>query len=314
MHELAPPNTEHRICFQAFITSHELSEFLLSNRLQRVQAMLPNLSQVRVIIQGPVTVKPHHVTSLACLLEEYRQKGIAILFEEEDAIISAYLRSIDFFNRWGTTEQAEVSSFLLPTDSTSYILWKAEPEAMNAYVNGAYQHYHNSFFVGKDLSFLPTYLAELFNNVFDHAFTSTNRVAFGMVQYYPSRKRLFIAVSDFGMGIAKTVNQFLIKSGQEPVTASEALQKALALHFTSRSRPHNQGRGLDTLRTGILQLRGTLTLQTSRVIYHVSKDGTEIFNKQAEVDYPGTTALIRIFYDNLQPEETDILEDDIALF
>ncbi|RZK32863.1 MAG: hypothetical protein EOO61_16495, partial [Hymenobacter sp.] len=167
MPELDSSTAEHRICFQAFTTSHELSEFLLSNRLQRVQAILPTLSHIRVAIQGPKTVKPHHVTSLACLLEEYRQQGITILFEENDAVVSAYLKSIGFFDRWNNSEQTETAPFILPTDSTSFVLWKADQETMNAYINSAYQHYHNGFFAGKDLSFLPTYLAELFNNVFD---------------------------------------------------------------------------------------------------------------------------------------------------
>ncbi|MGI4834957.1 MAG: hypothetical protein ACRYFK_16005 [Janthinobacterium lividum] len=216
MHLPDPPDYEHTIHFQALITSYELSDFLLSNRLQRVEAMHPLLRGVRVVIGGTNTVKPHHVTTLACLLDEYHRAGIPIHFEEENVVVFPYLRTIGFFAQWDTPgNDAEISTFQVATDSTSFILWRAEPAAMNAYVQSAYQHYSASFFREKNLTFLTTYLAELFNNVFDHAFTAiiSNRVAFGMVQYYPSRRRLFIAVSDFGLGIPKTINHFLTANG-----------------------------------------------------------------------------------------------------
>jgi hypothetical protein len=66
---------EYRIHFQAFLTSAELSAFLLNNRLAWVRSQFSQLTQVRVIVEGSTTAKPHHITTLACLLEEYRQAG-----------------------------------------------------------------------------------------------------------------------------------------------------------------------------------------------------------------------------------------------
>jgi sensor histidine kinase regulating citrate/malate metabolism len=173
-----------------------------------------------------------------------------------------------------------------------------------------------TFFKDKSLDFLTIYLGEMFNNVFDHAFaaTATERVAFAMLQYYPTSQRLLIAVSDFGMGIPQTVNRFLQSQRQEPVTAPEALRKALELRFTAHSRPHNQGRGLDTLRTGVRELNGTLTIQTTRAIYHVSREGVEYIHELSDVAFPGTTLTARIYYQGMRPEEDDILEDETALF
>ena len=309
-----PANSEHQLYFQAFQKADSLADFLLVNRLQRVLAEQPMLTSLRVVIQGATTVKPHHVTTLACLLEEYQRAGITIVFEPIDSVVFAYLRSIGFLTRW--EQPSEQENFQLLTDSTFFALWQAEPEQLNAYVTNAYQHYQAGYFAGKDLSFLTTYLAELFNNIFDHAFASgiAQRPAFGMLQYYPSRKRLFIAVSDFGMGIPNSVNQFLQRTGQEPVIAAEALRKALTFRFTSQSKPYNQGRGLDTLRTGLRQLRGTLTIQTAYGIYHVSEDGREFYKDLPNTNFPGTTVSIRLLHDNLPAEETETLEDDVALF
>ncbi len=236
---------EHRIYFQTFNTSAALAEFLLNNRWEKVHAITPGIRRALVIVGGTLTVKPHHVTTLACLLEEYRLAGVTIRFESGNAVVYRYLESIQFFARF--TAPATMATLPLPppSDPTSFGLWPVESEGMNEYVRSAYHHFKGLFFQDKSLDFLTIYLGEMFNNVFDHAFagTATERVAFAMLQYYPASQRLLIAVSDFGMGIPKTVNRFLQAQGQEPVTATEALRKALELRFTAQSRPHNQGGG-----------------------------------------------------------------------
>ncbi|UOQ97263.1 hypothetical protein MUN81_18740 [Hymenobacter sp. 5317J-9] len=312
-----PPTTqhEHHILFQAFNTSPELAEFLLNNRWEKVHGLTPGVRRVVVEVGGTLTVKPHHVTTLACLLEEYRLAGVAIRFEPGNAVVYGYLESIHFFARFAESG-AGSREFMQPHDPTSFGLWPVEPEGMNDFVRSAYQHYKGHFFQDKSLDFLTIYLGEMFNNVFDHAFAASarERIAFAMLQYYPNSKRLLIAVSDFGMGIPQTVNRYLQSQRQEPVTAPEALRKALEFRFTAQSKPHNQGRGLDTLRTGVRELNGTLTIQTTRAIYHVSRDGTEFIHELSDVAFPGTTLAARIYQDGMRPEENDLLEDETALF
>ncbi len=263
----ATTQDEHRIYFQAFNTSPDLAEFLLNNRWEKVHGLRPEVRRVLVVVGGSLTVKPHHVTTLACLLEEYRLAGVAIRFESGNAVVYQYMEGIRLLARFAEPATAAKHEFMQPNDPTSFGLWPVEPEGMNDFVRSAYQHFKGHFFQDKSLDFLTIYLGEMFNNVFDHAFatTATERIAFAMLQYYPTSRRLLIAVSDFGMGIPKTVNRFLQSKGQEPVTATEALRKALEFRFTAQSRPHNQGRGLDTLRTGVQKLNGMLTFQTSRV-------------------------------------------------
>ena len=312
----ATTQDEHCIRFHAFNTSPELAEFLLNNRWEKVHGTAPGVRRVLVVVSGTLTVKPHHVTTLACLLEEYRLAGVAIRFESGNAEVYRYLASIHFFACFTQPAAAPLPPFTQPDDPTSFGLWPVEPEGMNDFVRSAYQHFKDYYFQDKSLDFLTIYLGEMFNNVFDHAFATaaTERVAFAMLQYYPTSKRLLIAVSDFGMGIPQTVNRFLLSQRQEPVTAPEALRKALELRFTAQSRPHNQGRGLDTLRTGVRELNGTLTIQTTRAIYHVSREGAEYIHELSDVAFPGTTPTARIYYQGMRPEENDLLEDETALF
>lgn len=307
---------EHTILFQAFTTSSELASFLLNNRLVKVQAANAALSSLRVELTSEQTVKPHHVVTLACLLEEYWLAGIPIYFEGSNSVVYSYLESIGFLNQWPQAPRPTPSTFTVSPGSTSFAFWKVEQETMAAYAESAYRHYNASFFQHKDLAVLPTYLAEIFNNVADHAFAqgAAERIAYCMLQYYPSTRRLFIAVADFGMGIPNSVNRYLKSQGQEQLLPVEALRQALQLHFSARSRPHNRGRGLDTLRTGLAGLGGTLTIQTSQAIYHIDSAGNPYPRALAGENFPGTTVAIRLFYDNLPPEEADVLEDEASLF
>ncbi len=305
---------EHLIRFQVFTTTAAFSSFLLENRLVWIQAILPDLQIVRVRIDtGTSTIKPHHVVTLACLLEEYRLANIKIVFELTECIVYRYLESIGFLSQWGQVGTAE-ASFDFPNDSNSFVLWRVTRERMNDYVYRAYEHYKAKIFYDKDLTGLFTFLSEVFNNVFDHAFSddATERIAFAMIQYYPGRGQLIFAVADFGIGIPKSVNQYLSRKNLPTVSPKEALQKALQLHFTSHSRKHNQGRGLDTLRTGVEALKGQFTIQTSHLLYHVSREGKVFLHPLPDIDFPGTTVQIRLFKESLPAEDAEIIEDDVA--
>jgi hypothetical protein len=57
-----------------------------------------------------------------------------------------------------------------------------------------------------------------------------------------------------------------------------------------------------------------LTIQTSQAIYHIDTAGNAHPRPLTGENFPGTTVSIRLFYDNLAPEETDVLEDEASLF
>lgn len=311
-----PAGSEYPIHFQAFLTSAELSSFLLNNRLEWVRGQFPQLTQVRVIVEGSTTAKPHHITTLACLLEEYKQAEIAISFENGGSTVYSYLEEINFFAYWQPDYAFDMESLLLPTDCRPFVLWQIQRETSDTYIQSAHRHYASHFFQGKDIHFLADYLAELFNNVLDHAFAgeATERIAFAFLQYYPSRGRLFVSVSDFGMGIPASVNRFLRKQSKEPIMPAEAVKWALKLHYTARSRPHNRGWGLHTVSTGIEVLRGQLVIQTSRVVYAIVQSGEQKLSRLPNTAFPGTTIFITMFYDELPDEEASIMDEEASLF
>jgi len=307
---------QHIISFDAYITSKELSDFLLSNRYIKVSATTPGLTSVCVKTEGVNTVKPHHVTSLACVLEEYYAERIPISFTPNSSLVYRYLQNIGFMDMWLTSRPIVHTGFTPIDDPTAFAVWKASPELMTDYIQSAYTHFKYSYFQDKDISILTTYLTEIFNNVFDHAFAegAGDRIAFALLQYYPKTKRLFASVSDFGMGIPASVNRFLRNHQLPELSPVAALSKATELGFSSRSRPHNKGFGLDTLRTGLTTLRGQLTIQTSQAIYHLSRTGDESFHALTGLDFPGTTVTIKLSYGDLEQDFVDEIQDEAALF
>ena len=116
------------------------------------------------------------------------------------------------------------------------------------------------------------------------------------------------------MGIPTSVNKFLRKEGQAPVTAAEAVRKALKLNFTAKSKPYNRGWGLHTVSNGIELLRGQFALQTSWVMYAVSQRGKKNLIKLPDTGFPGTTALITMFYNELPDAEASIFDEEADLF
>lgn len=307
---------EHIIYFQVFTTTAAFASFLLENRLVKVRAAKPELTSLRVDLANEQTIKPHHVVTLACLLEEYWLAGVPIRFESSESIVYTYLQDIGFLKQWDANTRIGPEGFTLPTDSTSFIFWKVEPESMADYAESAYRHYKAHFFRDKDLSVLPTYLAEIFNNIFDHAFATgaAERIAYCMLQYYPATERLFIAVADFGMGIPNSVNRYLESQNQEALPPIEALKQSLQLHFSAKSRPHNRGRGLNTLKTGLAALGGTLTIQTSQALYHVDSAGNTYPKDLSGENFPGTAIAIRLLHERLPIEESDLLAGEASLF
>ena len=308
---------EHIIRFQTNFSSLESARFLLDNRYLRVAATCPNLTHLRLDFSLCKSLKPHHVVSLACLLDEYQQARICITIDASDTPAYQYLRRLGFLQRWLAPGWTNADDQALATrDLTSSRLWRFTVGEDTAFINETYARLKACFFAQKDVSALPSYLGEIINNVFDHAFASeaADRLAYALVQYYPSSGRLFVAVADFGIGIPNSVNRFLTQHGHEAVSAVESVRRAMLPLFSSHSRPHNRGRGLDTLRTGIQGLQGFMLIQTSGVLYYLNGAGKEQIFPVEEFHFPGTTLSLRLFENKLLADEAEITDDEASLF
>ncbi|KPJ21944.1 ATP-binding protein [Streptococcus phocae] len=132
---------------------------------------------------------------------------------------------------------------------------------------------------------------EIFNNISDHS-TEPKGCIFG--QYYPNKKEIVIAVSDFGIGIPQSIKNKFKKEDPDNKLIEFALQEGVS----AETIPQNRGAGLSnivkTLTTGGV---GSFTIISNCGIVSVS-DNQIIQSDTSEESYPGTFFEIRIDVSN----------------
>jgi anti-sigma regulatory factor (Ser/Thr protein kinase) len=88
-------------------------------------------------------------------------------------------------------------------DFSAMPIRRVEKESMFEYIMET-EKYFKSICGHKDLAMLNLCMSELINNVYDHSFSSIGAYVF--CQYYPESHEIKMAVSDYGIGIPKSVN------------------------------------------------------------------------------------------------------------
>ncbi|SRR6266851_14842 len=102
-------------------------------------------------------------------------------------------------------------------------------------------------------------VAELFNNIQDHTRYDIGTV---FAQHFPQENKVYISISDFGLGIPAKVRERIPALADGP-----AIIKAVEEGFTTKSTPTNQGIGLDYLLKAVVGGNGgTVTFYSSQSI------------------------------------------------
>lgn len=197
---------------------------------------------------------PGHLVALACLVDSYQLRRIPVSMDVTENEAHSYLRHIRFFDYWkpGFDRRRYTPNEL----DTNLCLWQVDGQMINAYAHQA-KLYFGQFLPGKNLDVLHTSLAELFNNICDHAHSPVQGYCF--TQYYPKRQQLVTAVCDFGLGIPTSINRLWRAQGRADLPDTDALRASLRRGLTTRSTPRNRGFGLDSLTTSVRAMQGELT-------------------------------------------------------
>ena len=103
------------------------------------------------------------------------------------------------------------------------------------------EYLEKRFFKNKDLSAVQLSIAEAFYNVFDHADADGN--AWSYMVFDQAKQKLYVAICDFGVGIAKKVRDHLPTITND----ADAIEKAMEERFTTQSKEYNGGRGLGSI-------------------------------------------------------------------
>lgn len=241
-------------------------------------------------------LSPVHIVSLACLIEYISRSNISIRVDNKTAVGDYIYKTLKFREYWaGGQDHSHVE------DENILNLWRLKEEQMEIYGKEVTNYLKNKFQSDKDLSSVKVSITEAFYNVCDHAYANKN--AFSFIQFDPDKQILQIAVCDFGIGIGNSVRTVLPDASDE-----EALRKAIEPKFTVKSRMHNSGMGLDSIRGSSTEDQNMLIL--SNRAFLMTK-GDSVRTKKLDFEFRGTLVYYKINLNHYEvPETLDILDFD----
>lgn len=105
--------------------------------------------------------------------------------------------------------------------------------------------YFSSYCVGKDMTMINIVIAELLNNVFDHAESLIDATSF--CWFNPQTNIISIAIADLGIGIPERVNRFNRENSLVELSSQDALKWAIQPKSTTKSSPQNRGSGINNI-------------------------------------------------------------------
>lgn len=291
------------IHFYTFSKIEELLKWVKSSRYKNLDKRAYPVKIIQVdFSRCRPTIKPYHITPLACLIHEYQSHGYIVKIINIPESIRVYLESFNFgqFCRNG-------SSYDIPgsTDSKILPLWQIARNTFNLYPHRAEQFFESNHFDGVSLFSLSVSLAELMNNIFDHSESSIPGYTF--TQYNSKQKTIITCVCDFGVGIPTKINNYLEQTIHSKISNADALRKAFEPRFSTKTRPHNRGCGLDTVLSNVRVLNSKALIISNNAVYRVLPDNQEATYLLKE-NFQGTLFVIWLNTDNLPVKEEEITE------
>lgn len=182
------------------------------------------------------SIKPEHIASLACLIEEFYRSGIHVTLNRNSAVGEILWSKYRIRQYWaGGQNYAETE------DDRILNLQRIVDEEKELYGKRVSEFLKARYFQKKDMTPVDSSITEALYNISDHADAGGN--AFSMVMYDDERAELHVAVCDFGKGTARTVKDYL----KGDISDGEALLKAMEDRFTIGSSSHNGGLGLGNI-------------------------------------------------------------------
>lgn len=273
--------------------------FINKNRLANLQS---GINKIEIDFSQCTFIEPFHIVVLSCLIEEYYLKGMKIEFTNCIHLeLNEYLNKINFYDYWNPS--FDRNTYTPNKIATNLCLWKLKPEMITSYVVRAQEYFENNFNSNRTFQPLNVSLAELFNNINDHA--ESNVSGYCISQYYPNIEKVKIAVCDFGIGIPNSVNKYLRENDKSLLSEGNAIIKSLEKSFSCKSHPHNRGWGLDTIRSIVLDCSGELRIISNKGAYELKNGKEEIF--ELKDSFSGTQIEIILDSSKFDQKEDDYI-------
>jgi len=285
--------TEIKICVPNDHTSESWFSFI-NDSLKMVNLEFDDL----IVDLNTITfLDTDDIVALACLLDSFANSGKNIKFENGDISLLTHLDNIKFKNYWTSTFNR--NRFTVTNNDTTLCLWHISKEMIVDYTTYA-TRYYRGIFKDKDLVPLSLNLTEVFNNIFDHSYSSVN--GYIITEYFPEKNILSFSVCDFGIGIAESMNRYNISINKMQTLDSVAIKGALVTGISSHSTPQNRGFGLGNVLDFTENYKGILSI-TSNNGYLMKKFDEEYYLIETDINFLGT--LIKVEINTLELEKID---------
>ena len=246
------------------------------------------------------SLAPMDILIITQFLIVQRQKSCDITISCNPKI-KEYVKAIKLVDFIKTNTHRPTTIRVIP-DFTAMPIRRVERERMVEYINATEQYFKNIISGSKDLAMLNQCMSELINNVYDHS--KSNIGAYVFCQYYPEAKEIKMAVSDYGIGIPKSVNDS--RKTNSILSEIDCLKWALKENNSTHSIPQNAGKGLDTINSFVKKNRGELRLLSGGAQLK-GQSGRNNYSANIVKGFKGTLIQITIKIDNL--EVVDIIEN-----
>ncbi len=289
-------------------TPHQLS--FIPDLTAAYQALLLQArpSELVIDVSECKWLSPGHLVALACLVEAYHNKRIAVKMDvATDNEVHDYLRAIHFFEYWKPNFNRR--TFTDNDLDTNLCLWQVDGSMINDYARRAQMYFAQQHVPDKNLDVLGLNWVEMFNNICDHASSPVQGYCF--TQYYPNRQQLVTAVCDFGIGIPTSINSLWQKQHKARLADTDALRAALRRRMTTQSTPRNRGFGLDSLTTSVRSLGGELTILSNFARLQQLPDGAISVQPTAHY-FEGTLLIVTLNTANLPAVEQELLDEEFS--
>ena len=234
-----------------------------------------------------------HFVTLSCVIDMVSKSGGKVIFKAEDAELYQYIiRDIRIKKYWQGDEEKTVFS---EPEQKPFNLWRIDEKYYTNYSIALSQYFERTYFAGKDVSGFQECIAELFQNIMDHAEAKGN--AFFAISYDEMEQQIEIAICDFGVGIPYTLRE------QFP-NECEALRKSLLPGVSAGTRKHNRGFGMENI-VNTMSSSDTMRIMSNKAFMIKSKSKENV--TPLSYDFKGT--LIHFTISTNSFEDIDIIDE-----
>ena len=234
-------------------------------------------------------VLPFHMVLLACFIEYIHSMNYKVIIDSPNREAKCYFD--ETFRAYFVGGQ----KYIEPDHDDILNLWKVVNEKAISYSMQVAKYLNNEHFEGIDMSKLKVALDEVYANIADHSQSKGN--AFSYIKYIPQDRKIYVAVCDFGLGIAKTLRD----SNTKYLSDKDALRDSINIGVSARTNERNKGYGLDSIVTSLSENDILCILSNRGFLMSTGNRNIKIYD--LDFDFKGTLIYFEISTDSFPVKE-----------